>query len=130
MKAEAVADPDVDLPLLREHQDCQDALAENLAGLELPDELQAAVEENPANLTSLIEAARRMREAVVATGNTPDSVGEATQNSLEPLLAAARLLYPPAREVERLKAELRENLAGAWLTLRSSGRSKSRRLRP
>ena len=25
MKAEAVADPDVDLPLLREHQDCQDA---------------------------------------------------------------------------------------------------------
>ncbi len=126
MKAEGVADPDVDLPLLREHQDHLDALADNLIDLALPDDLQAAVEKDPASLTPLLEAACRLRDAIAATGNAPDSVGAATQNSLEPLIAAAKLLYPPGREVEQLKVALRENRAALGVTVHGGDGGQAR----
>lgn len=115
MKSGGAAEPDVDLPLLREHQDCLDAITENLASLALPEDLEAALEKDPTSLTPLVDSARQLRDAFVAAGHSPESVGEATNNSLEPLVAAALLLYSPAREVEQLKTGLRENRAALGL---------------
>ncbi|MCA9258479.1 MAG: DUF4011 domain-containing protein, partial [Planctomycetales bacterium] len=116
MKSEGVAEPEVDLALLREHQDFQEAITDNMASLALPEDLQAVVEKSPESLVPLLDSARRLRDAVVATGHTSESVGEATHNSLEPLVSAAKLLYPPGRDLEQLKAGLRENLAALGLS--------------
>ncbi len=51
----------------------------------------------------------------MTTGSTLESVGVVTQGSLKPLLAAAKRLYPPGREVEQLKAELQVNLSALSL---------------
>lgn len=110
MKADGVAEPEIDLPLLREHQDCEDALANNLASLALPRSLQNAAEEASTSLDPLLEEARRLRDALVATGHTPERVREATGKSLDPLVAAARLLDSQQSEIQSIEGELRENL--------------------
>lgn len=115
MHADGVAQPDVDLPLLGEHRDAEDSLTENLAALELPADLQGAVEKDPAALEPFIDAARRLREAVVAAGHAPDQMGETARQSIEPLVTTARGLYPPGREVEQVRAAMRENLAALGL---------------
>ena len=117
MNVEGVADPEIDLPLLRDYEDCQNDLEEKLAGLGLSDRLKAEVEKDPARLTPLLAVARPFRDAISATGNVPEKVGEATQYSLEPLLATAKLLYQPDSEVKQLTAELKENLIALGLHL-------------
>ncbi|WP_197525842.1 DUF3320 domain-containing protein [Pseudobythopirellula maris] len=111
MPADATAEPDIDLPLLREHLDSQDLLAENHASMALPQELQLAVDQDPPSLRPPLEAARRLRDAFVAAESSPERVGEANRQSLEPLIAAARRLYPPGRVMEQLRIELQENMA-------------------
>ncbi|MEM9353660.1 MAG: DUF3320 domain-containing protein [Planctomycetota bacterium] len=111
LAAGSAADPEVDLPLLRDHNDAVAALDENLAALRLPAELQSAVDENPGAIEAELQAAERMREVLTAAGLSPSAVGHACGGDLQPLAAAARGLYPPGREVEQLRAALRENLA-------------------
>jgi len=115
MAVEGMPDLEVDLPLLREHKNRLDTLAENLASLGLASDLQTMVEQDPTSLDPLLDSARRLREAIAAAGLTPDSVGDTTQNSLSPLVAAAGQLYPRDREIEDLRVRLRDNLAATGL---------------
>ena len=116
MSAEGLADPEVDLPLFREYRDLCDKLTENMALLGLPRHLQTEVEKDVFSLDKRVESARHLREVFHAVGLSPDNVPDTARASLEPLTLAARRLYPPGREVERLRGELRDNLTALGLS--------------
>ena len=111
MTTEGAAEPEIDLPLLREYRETGECLVENLASLGLPPHLQAMVEKDPSSLDTQLQSAQRLRKVITATGLTPSAVGKASQGALEPLVAVARGLYPPGREVETLRVKLKENLS-------------------
>lgn len=115
-KASAIPDPDLDLPLLREYRDSVLSLTKNLESLGLGGELSAMVESNPEALDDQLEAAAGLRDAILTTGGTIDDAAAACERQLEPLVAAARQLYPPGRELEATRVQLRENLAELGLT--------------
>jgi very-short-patch-repair endonuclease len=111
MTAEGAAEPEIDLPLLREYKDACERLAENLASLGLPPHLQAVVEKDAGALDNQCQSSLRLREAITGAGLGLDDVNGASQCALKPLVDAARRLYPPGREVESLRVKLKENLA-------------------
>lgn len=110
MTATGTADPDVDLPLLGEYREAVDRLAENLESLGLPPSLKESVERDAGALDAQVQAAEKLRDAMRAAELHVDKVAQATDTALEPLIAAARGLYPPGREVETLRGQLKENL--------------------
>lgn len=118
MASSSIPDPDIDLPLLREYVDNRDRAAENLASLGLPSHLRAAIEQDVAALADPLKASQRLRDALVAAGLTPDAVAAACHGNLAALTAAARPLYPPAKDLEKIRAELKENLSSLGLPSR------------
>lgn len=116
MNAGSTAEPEIDLMLLREHRDCQDSVARNLDKISLPEALLASLEGDPESVQPMLEGARRLRDAISTTGHTLGRVGEANQQSLRPLVEAAKQLFPPGRDLEQAKAALRDNLAALALS--------------
>ena len=116
MTPQATAEPDVDLSLLREYWQASAQLAENLASLNLPPALQAAVENDPTAIDADLKSAQQLRQVFVTAGYLVEQVAGASRSSLEPLVAAARRLYPPGRELESLRTKLGENLNSLGLT--------------
>ncbi len=115
MAAEATPDPEFDLPLLADLQACNDRLSANLASLGLSDTVAKPVEHSGSALDGLLADAKRTRDALRATGATPEGTAQATGGSLDALLAAAKSLYPPGRALETLRRGLRDNLAALTL---------------
>ena len=115
MNASAVVQPDVDLPLLRDYVDCIKRVELNLASLNVSPELKATVEKNVSALDTPLQSASRTREVFRAAGLSPTEVGKAARGHLTALVSAARGLFPPAQEVERLRVKLKENLAALGL---------------
>lgn len=116
MVAGGAPDPDVDLPLLSEHQETRQRLADNLTALGLTSPLQAKVEHNPAGLDSSLQAAQRLRDAIQAAGRTPAGVSVASHGVFTPLIEAARQLYPAGKAIDEVRITLRENLAAIELS--------------
>jgi very-short-patch-repair endonuclease len=110
MATNGTAEPNVDLPLLRDYKNVCVRLAENLASLGLPVPLQAAVENNARGLVAQLSVAARLRDAMNSAGFTPDAVGTAAHGTLKPLAESASHLFPPGRELEILRGQLKENL--------------------
>jgi hypothetical protein len=110
MTAEGAAEPEIDLPLLREYKDFRQRVAANLASLGLPPHLASKVEKETGALDTQIQASLHLRAAIGTAGLTPADVGKASQGTFKPLLAAARRLFPPGQEVKSLRAKLQENL--------------------
>jgi len=109
MAIDSVAEPEVDLPLLRDYKDSSVRLVENLASLGLPSRLQSVVEQDPGALDSQIKAASLLREAMDSAGLPPSVVAKASHGDLELLINAARRLYPPGREIESIRVRLKDN---------------------
>ncbi len=109
MATDGVAEPEIDLPLLREYKDSRERLVENLASLGLPSHLQAAVEQDFSSLDSQILAASQLREVMSAAGLSPSVVSKASHGDLKLLINAAHKLYPPGREIENLRVSLKDN---------------------
>ena len=116
MAPSGVAELDVDLPLLRDYQSACARVAENITALNLPPNLQAVVEKDPAAIDAELKAAQRLREVFSGAGFAPESVADASGASLTALVAAARRLYPPGREHEALRVKLSENLNALGLS--------------
>jgi very-short-patch-repair endonuclease len=110
------ADPEIDLPLLREYRDACARSVHNLTSLGLPSHLEASVEKDAGALDDSLGSARRLREAFAAAGLSPADVGAASQHALQPLIDAARRIYPPGRDAESLRQKLTENLVATELS--------------
>ena len=107
--------PAVVMPVLREYRDAHVALANNADALALPADLETTLDREPASLPSLLENARRIRDAILAAGLPLEQVARTTGGGLEVLAAAAKRIYPPARELKKLKVALDENLVSLAL---------------
>ena len=116
MTAAALPDPELDLTLLADLQACEERLAANLAALGLPPTLAQAIADSSTAFDGLLPDVRRIRAALEATGTTIESAARATGGRLDPLLAAAKSLFPAGRAVEAVRGELRENLAALGLS--------------
>jgi hypothetical protein len=111
MTVGAKPDAEVDVPLLVDLQTCQQRLGDNIAGLDLPAPLAQAVEVSPTALDGAIVEAKRIREAILASGTTIAAAARATANSLDTLLGVAKSLYPAGKSLESAREALRENLS-------------------
>ncbi|MDZ4821502.1 MAG: DUF4011 domain-containing protein, partial [Planctomycetota bacterium] len=116
MATEAMAAPEIDVPLLREYEDCSKHVADNLKSLILPPHLQMMVEANGDAFYILLKSAQRLRDSFIAADLSPEIVRVSSQGSLESLSAVARRLFPPGREIETIRAKLKENLIATGLS--------------
>jgi hypothetical protein len=115
-RAATGAAPEVDLPLLREYKDSCTKVLENLDSLGLSPQLRGLVEKDVAALAPYLEPAKQLREAIELAGFSLDAVAKASRGSLETVVTTARRLYGPGKEVESLRAKLKENLAQLGLS--------------
>lgn len=122
MTAAGIAEPEVDLPLLREYKSCCDELSENLSSLGLPESLVTKLKRNANALDVHFESAQSLQQAILtASAHSPTTVGRATKGELKPLIDVARRLQRSHQEADALRVQLHENLAGLGLpeTLRA-----------
>ncbi|MDA7950186.1 MAG: DUF4011 domain-containing protein [Pirellulaceae bacterium] len=116
MIAGSVANLEVDLPLLCDYKDSLDSLQENMASLSLPQEMHSMVEEDLSSLLSQVESAQKLCKIMRSAGLNPAEVSKAAGGKLEPLVNAARGLYPPNRELTKMRDALQENLLSLGLS--------------
>lgn len=116
MSASGNAEPTIDLPLIQKYREACGRLATDLESLGLSSQLQKALEQDPSALDLQIQSASRMRNAIHAAGLSPESIGDISQRTLQPLTVAARGLYAPGREVEALRVKLNDNLKSLGLS--------------
>ena len=116
MSPQGVATPEVDVPLLVQYRSACVQLNENAQRMSLPQELQAKVDIDSNSVQSPLLAAKRLREAILATGaNLPD-MGRRNSESLKPLKVAVRKLIAAGREVENQSKNLKGNLSNLRLS--------------
>lgn len=108
--------PDIDLPLLREYQQACERLEQNTASIGLSNRSMTLVENDPNALAKHLEAAARLRDVLTATGVPIETIRQAVNSALEPLVHSAKGLYPPGRDVELARKQLKDNLAALELS--------------
>ncbi|MBS0265208.1 MAG: DUF4011 domain-containing protein [Planctomycetes bacterium] len=132
MKPGGTVEPDLDLQLFREYQDCRVRLDQNLAALGLPEALQAAVDQEPAVIDAQEQTAVRFRQALEKAGLSNDSVRQATQGDLKSVTDLARKIYTQGKTFETLRSKLKDGLSALNLSeeLRALVKSDPRALDP
>lgn len=110
MQPPGVAEQTIDLPLLIEYRDACEQLARNLSDLGLPANLAALVAQDAHGLDHLLEQAQKLRSVFTSAGIDLDGVRRGGNGKFDPLIAAARRLFPPGREYESLRKRCKENL--------------------
>ncbi|WP_197452848.1 DUF3320 domain-containing protein [Rosistilla oblonga] len=109
MTQEGTPNPELDLTLFRAKQDSVAALDKNIASLLLPNDLQVIIRDEPSGLESQLTAAAQLRDKILETGASPESMADASGHSLANVRDTAKMLYPPGQRLEKAKAKLREN---------------------
>lgn len=115
MKSGALSQPDIDIELLQEYADCRKKLDDNLKKLGLSADLTQILTKEPGKLAPLLESAKAVREAIIATGVSLAALAALTNRQLLPLVLAARPIYPAARKLEELRTKIGANACSRHL---------------